>query len=59
MSAHYNVYVFTAGTQDYAEPIVSYLNQNKKTILGVLHRKNCMETQNGFFIKDLRIVHNR
>jgi CTD small phosphatase-like protein 2 len=59
MSQHYNVYVFTAGTFDYAEPIVNYLNQKKKTILGLLHRKNCMETQNGFFIKDLRIIQNR
>jgi CTD small phosphatase-like protein 2 len=42
MNNHYNIYVFTAGTQDYAEPIVSYLNQKKKTIQGVLHRKNCM-----------------
>jgi CTD small phosphatase-like protein 2 len=59
MSQHYNVYVFTAGTLDYAEPIINYLNTPKKTILGFLHRKNCMETQNGFFIKDLRIIQNR
>lgn len=59
MSQYYTIYVFTAGTQDYAEPIVAYLNQKKKTIHGVLHRKNCMETQNGFFIKDLRIISNR
>lgn len=59
MSQHFNVYVFTAGTLDYAEPIINYLNQKKKTILGFLHRKNCMETQNGFFIKDLRIIQNR
>jgi len=56
MAQHYNIYVFTAGTKDYAEPIISYLNKHHKTILGVLHRKNCMETQNGFFIKDLRII---
>lgn len=59
MSQYYNVYVFTAGTLDYAEPIINYLNTPKKTILGFLHRKNCMETQNGFFIKDLRIIQNR
>jgi CTD small phosphatase-like protein 2 len=59
MSNHYSIYVFTAGTQAYAEPIVAYLNQKKKTIHGLLHRKNCMETQNGFFIKDLRIIANR
>jgi len=42
MSQHFNIYVFTAGTLDYAEPIINYLNQTKKTIQGFLHRKNCM-----------------
>lgn len=42
MSRYYNVYVFTAGSQDYAEPIVGYLNQKKKTIQGLLHRSNCL-----------------
>lgn len=59
MSAYYTIYVFTAGTQAYAEPIVAWLNQTRKTIHGLLHRRNCMETQNGFFIKDLRIIGNR
>lgn len=59
MSKHYAIYVFTASTFDYAQPIVDFLNEKNKTIHGVLHRKNCMETHNGFFIKDLRIIKNR
>lgn len=59
MSQHYSIYVFTASTADYAGPIVEYLNQKKTTIRGILHRKNCMETNHGFFIKDLRIITNR
>ena len=59
MNELYNVYIFTASTADYAEPIVQYLNQKKKTIHGVLNRRNCMETHNGFYIKDLRIIKNR
>jgi CTD small phosphatase-like protein 2 len=59
MSNYYNIYVFTAGTECYAGPIVNYLNQKKKYILGFLHRKHCMETHNGFYIKDLRIIQNR
>lgn len=59
VSEHYEVYVFTASTKDYAEPIVKYLNKKKKTIQGILHRKNCLETINGFKIKDLRIIANR
>ena len=59
MNEIYNIYVFTASTADYAEPIVEHLNEKKKTILGVLNRRNCMETHNGFYIKDLRIIKNR
>lgn len=59
MNEHYTIYVFTASTSDYAEPIVNYLNEKKKTIHGILHRRNCMETHNGFYIKDLRIIKNR
>jgi CTD small phosphatase-like protein 2 len=59
LSNHYEIYAFTASTKDYAEPIVKYLNKNNKTIQGVLHRKNCLETINGFKIKDLRIIKNR
>lgn len=42
MNEYYSIYVFTASTADYAEPIVAYLNEKKKTIQGVLNRKNCM-----------------
>lgn len=59
MSNYYNIYIFTAGTFDYAAPIVNWLNQKKKTILGLIHRRYCMETVSGFFIKDLRIITNR
>lgn len=59
MSQHYDIYVFTASTEDYALPIIDYLNSKRKTILGALTRKHCMETNNGFRIKDLRIIKNR
>lgn len=61
MSEYYTIYVFTASTNDYAKPIVDYLNEKCGVvrIFGILHRKNCMETHNGFYIKDLRIIKNR
>lgn len=59
LSQYYDIYAFTASTKDYAEPIVEYLNKKKRTIQGILHRKNCLETVNGFKIKDLRIIKNR
>lgn len=59
MSEHYEIYVFTASTEDYARPIVEFLNMKKKTIQGILSRSNCMETSHGFKIKDLRVIKNR
>ena len=59
MTQIYTICIFTASTHDYATPIVEYLNHKKKTIHGILHRKNCMETNHGFYIKDLRIIKNR
>ena len=59
LSTIYNIYVFTAGTLEYATPIVEELNRGKKTILGILHRENCFTTSHNFQIKDLRIIKNR
>lgn len=42
MSHFFEVYIFTASTQDYAETIVAHLNQKKKTIQGLLCRQNCL-----------------
>jgi CTD small phosphatase-like protein 2 len=35
------------------------LDPNKKYISGMMTRSNCMETKNGFFIKDLRLIQNK
>lgn len=59
MSEHYEIYIFTASTEDYARPIVEFLNMKKKTIQGILSRSNCLETSHGFKIKDLRVIKNR
>lgn len=59
MNQIFNVYVFTAATLEYAQPIIDFLNRGQKTIQGILHRKNCLETSHGLHIKDLRIIKNR
>lgn len=48
--------VYTASTESYAHPIVEYLNKPRRTIKAVLSRNHCLETHNGFHIKDLRII---
>ena len=59
MNEHFVIYVFTASTPSYATPIIEHLNKKNKTIQGILSRPHCMETKNGFYIKDLRIIKNR
>lgn len=38
---------------------MDYIDSDSKYILGILTRLNCMETKNGFFIKDLRIIKDK
>ncbi|CAD8059833.1 unnamed protein product [Paramecium sonneborni] len=56
LSQFYTIYIYTASSQSYASAIINYLDPQKQFISGILNRTNCMETKNGFFIKDLRIV---
>jgi CTD small phosphatase-like protein 2 len=51
--------IFTASAGYYANAIVNYLDPNREFITAVLNRDSCLETKNGFFIKDLRVIGNR
>ena len=59
MTNYYDIFVFTASSPNYANTIINYIDPTGKLINGILTRSNCMETKNGFFIKDLRIIKNR
>jgi len=59
MKEHYEILVFTASCSLYAETVVKELDPEKKFISYILDRNFCLETKNGFFIKDLRIIKNR
>ena len=56
---HFELVIFTASIENYAQAIVDYLDPNKKLFAAVLSRQSCMETKNGLYIKDLRIIRNR
>lgn len=56
MTQFWDIYIFTASSSAYAEAIINFIDPQRKYISGILNRSNCMETKNGFFIKDLRIV---
>jgi len=55
----WDTYIFTAATYAYANAIINFLDPEARYILGILNRNNCMETKNGFYIKDLRILKNK
>lgn len=55
----YEVYIFTASSDTYANMIIDILDPQNKYIRGILFRNHCLQTKKGIFIKDLRIVKNR
>lgn len=59
MKEHFEIIVFTASCNPYADTVVKELDPENKYISYVLDRKHCLQTKNGFFIKDLRIFKNR
>jgi len=59
MKEHFEIMVFTAAMSSYAETIIKELDPEKKYVSYILDRSFCLETKNGFYIKDLRIIKNR
>ena len=54
----FEVVVFTASHQCYADEVINYLDPTGQLIHHRLYRENCIE-KSGLFIKDLRIFANR
>ena len=59
LAPFYNIFIFTASSYAYASAILNFLDPTSCLIQGFLSRNNCLQTKNGFFIKDLRIIKNR
>ena len=55
MSKYFDVIVFTAGNQCYADPILDYIDP-EKCIQHRLYRDSCTMVNNQLFVKDLRIL---
>ncbi|CAD8200634.1 unnamed protein product [Paramecium pentaurelia] len=56
LSQVYSIFIFTASSPSYASIVVDYLDPDQTKIIGIFSRNHCMETKNGFFIKDLRTL---
>lgn len=55
----FQVVVFTASHQSYADVVLDYLDPKRELIEHRLYRDSCMVTEEGVSIKDLRIIKNR
>lgn len=53
------VIIFTASHPCYANVVIDYLDPGEKMVSHRLYRDNCWQTEEGVFVKDLRILGNR
>jgi CTD small phosphatase-like protein 2 len=56
LSLHFELLLFTASQKAYADCILEYLDPNKQIFQHVLYRDSCVQTTQGNFIKDLRLL---
>ncbi|CDW87693.1 nli interacting factor-like phosphatase family protein [Stylonychia lemnae] len=56
---YFQVVVFTASHQSYADVVLDYLDPKRELIEHRLYRDSCIKTEEGVYIKDLRIIKNR
>lgn len=59
LSKYYEICVFTAGTQDYADACLDFLDPERKVIKHRLYRQHCVNPCSGIYVKDLRIISDR
>ena len=51
--------VFTASHKAYADVVLDYLDPDRDLIDKRVYRDSCVKTEEGVYIKDLRIIKNR
>ncbi|KAM3135459.1 hypothetical protein pb186bvf_012478 [Paramecium bursaria] len=59
LSKHFEIIVFTASHQCYASVVLDYLDPRRQWISHRLYRDSCVQSEEGAFIKDLRVLGNR
>ena len=64
LSQYYEMAVFTAAEQTYADKIIDVLDPDKKYFTNRLYRQHCIERTNELnggkvYIKDLRVIEDR
>ena len=59
MSKKFEIIIFTASHSCYANVVLNILDPDNQYITYRLFRDHCLQTKEGIFIKDLRIIANR
>lgn len=55
----FELVVFTAGEQDYADTILDFMDADRTIIKHRLYRQHCVCPTKGIYVKDLRIISDR
>jgi Dullard-like phosphatase family protein len=58
VNKYFEVGIFTASVKEYADAVISFLDPENKLIKFRLYRNNCINFNDSFTIKDLRIIPN-
>ncbi|CAD8066565.1 unnamed protein product [Paramecium primaurelia] len=59
LSKHFEIIIFTASHSSYANIVIDYLDPKKQWISHRLYRENCLQSPEGAYVKDLRVLGNR
>ena len=59
LAKFYEICVFTAGTQDYADAALDFIDPDRLIIKHRLYRQHCVNPIPGVYVKDLRIITDR
>ncbi|CED84894.1 nif-domain-containing protein [Phaffia rhodozyma] len=53
VSSWYTLVIFTASMQEYADPVIDWLDGGRNMFAKRLYRESCVQHQNGAYVKDL------
>ena len=59
LSKHFEIIIFTASQNHYANSVLDYLDPKNEYFYHRLYRENCVLTHQGFYVKDLSVISNR
>ena len=59
LSTMFEICVFTAGEQDYADAILNFIDPDRSIIKHRLYRQHCVRPEKGVYVKDLSIIKDR